>query len=60
MCGGLRTTVHLRTLLLRAVGIDDGEMEGLTSFLASSVRLETLDLSENQVRLETHPSVVFG
>lgn len=49
LCGGLRTASHLRTLLLRDVGIDDGEAEGVASFLALSVRLEKLDLSENQV-----------
>eukprot|EP00752_Nemacystus_decipiens_P017479 g15671.t1 len=47
-CGGLRTASHLRTLLLRDVGIDDGEAEGVASFLALSVRLEKLDLSENE------------
>lgn len=48
LCGGLRTASHLRTLLMRDVGIDDGEAEGVASFLALSVRLEKLDLSENQ------------
>ncbi|CAM9542849.1 unnamed protein product [Scytosiphon promiscuus] len=51
LCGGLRTSSHLRTLLLRAVGIDDGETEGVASFLALSVRLEELDLSENQIHV---------
>ncbi|CAN0557495.1 unnamed protein product, partial [Ectocarpus sp. 8 AP-2014] len=49
LCGAFRTSLHLRTLLLRDVGMDDGEAEGVASFLALSVRLEKLDLSENQV-----------
>ncbi len=49
LCGGLRASLHLRTLLLRGIGVDDGEAEGVASFLALSVRLEQLDLSENQV-----------
>lgn len=36
--------------MLRADGIDDGEAEAVASFLTLSARLETLDLSENQVR----------
>lgn len=31
--------------------MDDGEAEGVASFLALSVRLEKLDLSENQARI---------
>lgn len=50
LCGGFRTVSHLRTLVLRANGIDDWEAEAVASFLALSVRLETLDLSENQVQ----------
>lgn len=50
LCRGLRTASHLRTLLLQDVGIDDGEVEGVASFLALSVRLQKLDLSENQVK----------
>lgn len=49
LCGAFRTSLHLRTLLLRDVSMDDGEAEGVASFLALSVRLEKLDLSENQV-----------
>eukprot|EP00903_Cladosiphon_okamuranus_P015361 g14187.t1 len=51
LCRGLRTVSHLRTLLLRDVGIDDGEAEAVASFLALSVRLEKLDLSENQIHV---------
>ncbi|CAN0161859.1 unnamed protein product [Ectocarpus sp. 12 AP-2014] len=51
LCGAFRTSSHLRTLLLRDVGMDDGEAEGVASFLALSVRLERLDLSENQACL---------
>lgn len=40
--------------MLRADGIDDGEAEAVASFLALSVRLEALDLSENQVRNLVH------
>lgn len=58
LCGSLRTSLHLRTLLLRAVGIDDVETEGVASFLALSVRLEQLDLSENQACFETRRSAL--
>ncbi|CAM9228251.1 unnamed protein product [Ectocarpus sp. 13 AM-2016] len=51
LCGAFRTSLHLRTLLLRDVGMDDGEAEGVASFLALSVRLENLDLSENQLHV---------
>lgn len=37
--------------MLRDDGIDDGEAEAVASFLALSVHLETLDLSENQVQV---------
>lgn len=58
LCRGLRTVSHLRTLLLRDVGIDDGEVEGVASFLALSVRLEKLDLSENQVTAVASSEIV--
>ncbi|CAM9231556.1 unnamed protein product, partial [Hapterophycus canaliculatus] len=51
LCGGLRASLHLRTLLMRAVGMDDGEVEGVSSFLTLSVRLEQLDLSENKIHV---------
>ncbi|CAM9704576.1 unnamed protein product [Ectocarpus fasciculatus] len=51
LCGAFRTSLHLRTLLLRDVGMDDGEAEAVASFLALSVRLEKLDLSENQLHV---------
>lgn len=50
LCGALRTVLHLRTLRLGYCGLDDGEAEGVAAFLASSVRLESLDLSGNQAR----------
>ncbi|CBN77908.1 Hypothetical leucine rich repeat protein [Ectocarpus siliculosus] len=51
LCGAFRTSLHLRTLLLRDVGMDDGEAEGVASFLALSARLEKLDLSDNQLHV---------
>ncbi|CAN0477944.1 unnamed protein product, partial [Laminaria digitata] len=49
LCGSFRTLLHLRTLVLRDIGADDGEAESISAFVSSSARLESLDLSQNKV-----------
>lgn len=63
LCGSFRTLLHLRTLLLRDIGADDGEAESVAAFVSSSARVESLDLSQNQVRFPTtheHSSQCVG
>lgn len=61
LCGGFRTLLHLRALVLRDIGADDGEAESVATFVSSSARVESLDLSQNQVGVPTeqeHSSAV--
>eukprot|EP00904_Undaria_pinnatifida_P003711 jgi/Undpi1/13340/HiC_scaffold_8.g02999.m1 len=51
LCGSFHTLLHLRTLLLRDIGADDGEAESIAAFVSSSARVETLDLSQNQIHI---------
>ena len=50
LCRSLVDLYYLRTLLMRDVGIDDVGAEELAAYVSSSVCIQSLDLSFNQVR----------
>ncbi|CAM9195697.1 unnamed protein product [Ascophyllum nodosum] len=51
LCRGLVDLYYLRTLLMRDVGIDDVGAEELAAYVSSSVCIQSLDLSFNQINV---------